>query len=54
MSASIFGIIVLGGYTRLRKAGLSMTRWEPHKILPPQGIEAWNKEFDEYKKFPEY
>jgi heme A synthase len=27
VSASIFAIIVLGGYTRLTKSGLSMVRW---------------------------
>ena len=35
VSASIFGMVVLGGYTRLTKSGLSMVRWEPHRILPP-------------------
>ena len=29
VSASIFGMVVLGGYTRLTKSGLSMVRWEP-------------------------
>jgi cytochrome c oxidase assembly protein subunit 15 len=49
VSASIFGIVVLGGYTRLSRSGLSMTRWEPHRILPPMTSEQWNKEFEEYK-----
>lgn len=35
VSASIFGMVVVGGYTRLTKSGLSMVRWEPHRILPP-------------------
>ena len=29
VSASIFGMVLLGGYTRLTKSGLSMVRWEP-------------------------
>ena len=37
VSASIFGMVWLGGYTRLTKSGLSMVRWEPHRILPPIG-----------------
>lgn len=35
VSATIFGMVVLGGYTRLTKSGLSMVRWEPHRVLPP-------------------
>lgn len=35
VSASIFAIVVIGGHTRLTKSGLSMVRWEPHRILPP-------------------
>jgi heme A synthase len=31
-----------------------MTRWEPHKIMPPRTKEDWEKEFEEYKKYPEY
>ena len=54
VSASIFGMVVLGGYTRLTKSGLSMVRWEPHRILPPMSKEEWEKEFEEYKKSPEW
>ena len=54
VSASIFGMVVLGGYTRLTKSGLSMVRWEPHRILPPVSREEWEKEFEEYKKSPEW
>jgi heme A synthase len=31
-----------------------MVRWEPHRILPPMNKEEWEKEFEEYKKSPEY
>ena len=54
ISASIFIIVVVGGYTRLTKSGLSMVRWEPHRILPPTNKEEWEKEFEEYKKSPEW
>jgi heme a synthase len=54
ISASIFGIVVVGGFTRLTKSGLSMVRWEPHRILPPIGKEEWEKEFEEYKQSPEW
>ena len=50
VSASIFAIVVIGGHTRLTKSGLSMVRWEPHRILPPMNQEEWEKEFEEYKK----
>lgn len=29
VAGAVFGMIVLGGYTRLSKSGLSMTRWKP-------------------------
>ena len=54
VSASIFFIVVVGGYTRLTKSGLSMTKWHPHKIMPPRTKEEWLTEFEEYKKYPEY
>ena len=54
VSASIFAIVVIGGHTRLTKSGLSMVRWEPHRILPPMNQEEWQLEFEEYKKSPEY
>mmetsp|Transcript_13283 Transcript_13283/g.22544 ORF Transcript_13283/g.22544 Transcript_13283/m.22544 type:complete len:186 (-) Transcript_13283:816-1373(-) len=47
-------MVVLGGYTRLTKSGLSMVRWEPHRILPPLTQEDWLQEFEEYKKSPEW
>lgn len=54
ISASIFFIVYVGGYTRLTKSGLSMTRWEPHRIMPPMNNEEWELEFAEYKKSPEW
>ena len=38
----------------MTKSGLSMVRWEPHRVLPPINNEEWEKEFAEYKKSPEW
>ena len=54
VSASIFAMVVIGGHTRLTKSGLSMVRWEPHRVLPPMNDAEWEKEFEEYKKSPEW
>ena len=54
VSASVFGIVAIGGYTRLSKSGLSMVKWKPHGGWLPSTQEAWEKEFEEYKEYPEY
>lgn len=54
VSASIFAIVVIGGHTRLTKSGLSMTRWEPHRVMPPRNNEEWEAEFEQYKQSPEW
>ncbi len=41
VSASIFAIVIIGGHTRLTKSGLSMVRWEPHRVLPPMNAKEW-------------
>jgi len=53
-SAVVFGMVVLGGLTRLTKSGLSMVEWRPASFLPPLNEAEWAKEFDKYKQFPEY
>ncbi len=35
VSASVFGIVILGGYTRLSRSGLTMVKWHPHKVGRP-------------------
>jgi cytochrome c oxidase assembly protein subunit 15 len=53
-SLLIFLMIILGGYTRLAGAGLSIVEWSPVQgILPPLGAEAWEEAFTLYKKTPE-
>ncbi|MFV2031406.1 MAG: COX15/CtaA family protein [Gammaproteobacteria bacterium] len=51
----IFGIVILGGVTRLTGSGLSMVRWNPVSgLLPPLGAEQWQKEFSYYQQSPEF
>lgn len=51
----IFGMIVLGGLTRLTGSGLSMVEWKPLMgIIPPLSEEQWLETFEKYKQFPEY
>ena len=54
VSATVFGMVILGGYTRLSRSGLSMVKWHPHKVSLPGSKEEWEKEFEEYKQYPEY
>ena len=54
VSASVFAIVWIGGYTRLTKSGLSMVRWEPNRILPPMNQAEWESEFEAYKNSPEW
>ncbi|RXG55902.1 cytochrome c oxidase assembly protein COX15-like protein [Armadillidium vulgare] len=42
------------GLTRLTESGLSMTDWHLFGKRPPLTEEEWNKEFSQYKEFPEY
>lgn len=50
----VFGIVVIGGLTRLTESGLSITEWEPITgILPPLTEEQWAVEWDKYKVSPE-
>mmetsp|Transcript_15900 Transcript_15900/g.23964 ORF Transcript_15900/g.23964 Transcript_15900/m.23964 type:complete len:475 (+) Transcript_15900:84-1508(+) len=50
----VFGMVALGGITRLTGSGLSMVEWKPAGILPPLSEAGWKREFEKYKKFPEY
>jgi heme a synthase len=54
-AAVIFGMILLGGVTRLTHSGLSMVEWKPLVgIIPPLSEQAWLETFEKYKQFPEY
>ena len=54
-AAVIFGMILLGGVTRLTDSGLSMVDWKPIKgIIPPITQADWQAMFAKYQQFPEY
>lgn len=54
-AAVIFGMILLGGVTRLTDSGLSMVEWKPLMgVVPPMSEQAWLETFDKYKQYPEY
>lgn len=50
----VFGMVVVGGTTRLTRSGLSMTDWRPQGRLPPMNLAEWEVEFDKYRDFPEF
>lgn len=50
----VFSMVVLGGYTRLTRSGLSMTDWKFTGERPPRSLIEWQNEFDRYKESPEY
>lgn len=50
----VFGMVVIGGLTRLTKSGLSMVEWRLFGERPPTTPELWEEEFAKYKKHPEY
>lgn len=53
--AMIFGMVVLGGVTRLTGSGLSMVEWDPiFGVVPPLGQEQWAAVFEQYRASPEY
>lgn len=51
----IMFMVVLGGYVRLTRSGLSMVEWEPVRgIIPPLNEEQWLEEFAKYQETPEF
>lgn len=54
-AATVFGMIILGGVTRLTNSGLSIVEWQPLLgIFPPINETRWLEVFEKYKAFPEY
>ncbi|KAK8034675.1 cytochrome oxidase assembly protein [Apiospora rasikravindrae] len=54
-AASVFGIVVFGGLTRLTESGLSITEWKPVTgSLWPQSQSHWESEFEKYRASPEF
>lgn len=51
----VLSMVVVGGLTRLTRAGLSITEWKPITgILPPLGEAAWLDAFQRYQASPEF
>jgi cytochrome c oxidase assembly protein subunit 15 len=53
-AGGVLFMILLGGYTRLSHSGLSMVSWHPIQRQLPRDAAEWNKEFENYKNFPEF
>ncbi len=56
-AAAVLIVILLcvGGATRATQSGLSITQWKPVAgVIPPKDDRAWNIEFDNYKKIPQF
>lgn len=50
-----FGIVVIGGITRLTLSGLSIVEWRPFTgVIPPLTDAQWETTFALYQQFPEY
>jgi len=55
VAAIVIVMILVGGATRLTDSGLSITKWEPISgVIPPLNEGEWQKEFEAYKKIPEF
>ncbi|UUR08721.1 COX15/CtaA family protein [Sphingomonas glaciei] len=51
----IIVMVVVGGITRLTESGLSITEWKPISgAIPPVTEAQWLREFELYKRIPEY
>jgi cytochrome c oxidase assembly protein subunit 15 len=55
VAAMIFGMVLVGGATRLTESGLSITQWQPVTgVVPPLSDQAWGEEFARYKQIPQF
>ena len=51
----IFGMVVIGGITRLTGSGLSITEWKPIMgAIPPLNDAEWNIAFEKYQQIPQF
>ena len=51
----VFGMVVVGGITRLTGSGLSITEWKVVTgVIPPLNEAQWNESFDHYKQIPQF
>jgi cytochrome c oxidase assembly protein subunit 15 len=55
VAALVAAMIVVGGYVRLTRSGLSIVEWNPVSgVIPPLGEAAWQQEFAKYQQTPEF
>lgn len=55
VAALVVVMVLVGGFTRLSRAGLSIVEWDPVAgVLPPIGQQAWQESFTLYQQTPEY
>jgi heme a synthase len=55
VAAVTFGVLVVGGITRLTLSGLSIVSWDPIMgVVPPLTEAQWERAFEAYRQFPEY
>jgi len=55
IAATTFGVMVVGGITRLTLSGLSIVDWQPLMgVIPPLTDAQWQETFELYRQFPEY
>jgi cytochrome c oxidase assembly protein subunit 15 len=51
----VFGMVVVGGITRLTGSGLSITEWKVISgSIPPLNEAQWLESFEKYKQIPQY
>ena len=51
----VFGMVVVGGITRLTGSGLSITEWKVISgSIPPLNEAQWMEAFEKYKQIPQY
>lgn len=51
----VFGMVVVGGITRLTGSGLSITEWKVVTgTIPPLNEVKWQEEFHKYQQIPQY
>ncbi|HEY4039329.1 MAG TPA: COX15/CtaA family protein [Burkholderiaceae bacterium] len=54
-AALVYGVLVVGGITRLTHSGLSIVEWQPLVgALPPLSDAAWTRLFEQYRATPEF
>ena len=55
VAALVVAMVIVGGYVRLSRAGLSIVEWDVVTgVIPPIGDDAWKRSFADYQQTPEY